>query len=395
MKDLLISMGAHIRGFWSRRELQILGLNLAIHLGVQLFALALMPLPYFSELSLHDGNTYYRISQDLWPDQPITLLSWQKRILLPALATVVFPWERHFSFLIIGIGAASLSAVYFFKIARRYTEHPFRLTILYSLLPWLFFAAHHGLNEPLLMLFLLAGFYYYLQDRPWVYAACFALAMLSKELAALPILAMTVLIWRRNGWRRAMTFAPIALFPFGLFCLVYGAHWGDCAWCLKESTENPLENSFSLKTGFWWMIQTLKTGTHSSANPTVAMWYDVVNQMLNVGLLVATAVGIIRLRKVNTELLIYNAIVALPLLFLGRNQYALNSSLGRQMLLASTTILGFDGFLGSIGKKTWVRDAIFALCCCGLLALGAFWILLYSKFFTQYHLFGQTFPSVG
>jgi len=387
VKDLLTSIGANLRGFWGRQELQILGLNLAIHLGVQLFALALMPLPYFSELSLHDGNTYYRISQDLWPDQPITLLSWQKRILLPALATVVFPWERHFSFLIIGIGAASLSSVYFFKIARRYTEHPFRLTILYSLLPWLFFAAHHGLNEPLLMLFLLAGFYYYLEDRPWVYTACFALAMLSKELAALPILAMTVLIWRRNGWRRALTFAPIALFPFGLFCLVYGAHWGDCAWCLKESAQNPLENSFSLKTGFWWMIQTLKTGTHSSASPTVALWYDVVNQMLNVALLAATAVGTIRLRKVNTELLIYNAIVAVPLLFLGRNQYALNSSLGRQMLLASTAILGFDGFLGSIGRSTRARDAIFALCCCCLLLLGFFWIVLYSRFFSHYHLF--------
>jgi hypothetical protein len=385
----LISIEARIRGFWDRDERGVLGLNLALHVLVQIVALLFMPLPYYSRLSLHDGNTYYRISQNLWPDQPITLLSWQKRILLPALATVVFPWERHLSFLIIGVGAASLSAVFFFKIAKRYTKHPFRLTILYSLLPWLFFAAHHGLNEPLLMLFLLAGFYYYLEDRPWVYTACFALAMLSKELAALPILAMTVLIWRRDGWRRALTFGPIALFPFALFCLVYGAHWGDCAWCLKESAENPLENSFSLKTGFWWMIQTLRTGTHSSANPTVALWYDVVNQMLNVGLLAATAVGIIRLRKVNTELLIYNAIIAVPLLFLGRNQYALNSSLGRQFLIVSPALLGFDSMLAFKDQTKWVplnRLAFFMVIGATIL-LSSFWILLYSKFFLVHRLF--------
>jgi hypothetical protein len=384
VRDLLTGVGAHIRGFWGRGERVVLGLNLAIHILVQAFALLFMPLTYFSELSLHDGNTYYRISQNLWPDQPFTLLSWHKRILLPALASVVFPWDRHLSFLIIGIGAASLSAVFFFKIAKRYTKHSFRLTILYSLLPWLFFAAHHGLNEPLLMVFLLAGFYYYLEDRPWVYTACFALAMLSKELAALPILAMAVLIWRRNGWRRALTFAPSALFPFGLFCLVYGAHWGDCAWCLKESAGNPLENSFSLKTGFWWMIQTLRTGTHSSANPTVALWYDVVNQILNLGLLAATAVGTIRLRKVNTELLIYCAIVAVPLLFLGRNQYMLNSSLGRQFLIASPALLGFDRWLALRNPSA---RAGYWLAIGGQFGLAVLWTLLYSKLFLAYKLF--------
>ncbi|MGQ9494140.1 MAG: hypothetical protein ACUVR2_10305 [Anaerolineae bacterium] len=308
-----------MRGFWGRDELRILGINLAMHIAVQLFAMIWMPLPYFSELSLHDGNMYYRIAQNLWPPQPITLLSWHKRILLPVLARIVFPWDLHISFLLLGIGAASLSAVYFFKIARHYTRHPLPLTLLYSALPWLFFAAHHGLNEPLLMLFLLAGFYDYLQDRPWAYTACFALAMLSKELAALPVLAMAVLLWRRDGWQRALAFATVALVPFGVFCLMYGLHWGDCLWCLKESPENPLENSFSWKTGLWWMYLTLRTGTRSSANPTVAWAYDVLNQVLNVCLLLATAIGTYRLRRLDRELFLYNTIVAVPLLFLGRN----------------------------------------------------------------------------
>lgn len=378
----------HLRSFWGKEELSILGFNLAVHIAVQLFAMMWMPLPYFSELSLHDGGVYYQISQNLWPPQPITLLSWHKRILLPLLANIVFPWERHISFLIIGIGAASLSAVYFYKIAARYTHQPFQLALLYSLLPWLFFAAHHGLNEPLLMLFLLAGFYYYLQDQPLAISACFALAMLSKELAALPVLAMTVLLWQRNGWRRALAFAAVALFPFALFCLLYGWHWGDCLWCLKESPENPLENSFSWKTGFWWMYLTLRTGTHSSANPLVAWAYDVLNQMLNVTLLAAVAVGTYRLRRLDQGLFLYNAIVATPLLFLGRNQYMLNSSLGRQLLMTCLAILGLNGLwekweTGSIFRNRFVLFLI----CSGMALLGVFWTLLHAKFFLYYQFF--------
>ncbi|MGC8786789.1 MAG: glycosyltransferase 87 family protein, partial [Anaerolineae bacterium] len=295
--------------------------------------------------------------------------------------------ERHVSFLIIGIGAASLSAVFFYKIAARYTRHPFQLAVFYSLLPWLFFAAHHGLNEPLLMLFLLAGFYYYLQDRPWAYSACFALAMLSKELAALPVLAMSVLLWRRHGWRRVMTFAAVALLPFATFCLAYGVRWGDCLWCLKESPENPLENSFSWKTGFWWMYLTLRTGTKSSANPHVALAYDVLNQVLNVLLLLAVGIGTYRLKRLDRELFLYNAIVAMPLLFLGRNQYMLNSSLGRQFLIAALVLIGFDRMNlrgSSFGKRCSVVAFFVAA---GMLFLGILWLFLYSTFFVHHKLF--------
>lgn len=377
---------SYLSSFWGKEELLILGLNLAVHVAVQAFAMIWMPLPYFSELSLHDGNMYYRISQNLWPPQPITLLSWHKRILLPVLANIVFPWEKHWSFLIIGIGAASLSAVYFYKIAARYARQPFSLTVLYSLLPWLLFAAHVGLNEPLLMLFLLAGFYYYLQDRPWAYTVCFALAMLSKELAALPVLAMAVLLWRRNGWRRAMAFAAVALLPFALFCLVYGLRWGDCLWCLKESPENPLENSFSWKTGFWWMYLTLRTGTHSSANPWVAAAYDVLNQMLNVLLLLAVAIGTYRLKRLDKELAWYNAMVSAPLLFLGRNQYMLNSSLGRQFLIGALALIGFQNDLPSLpfGRNSALLLILIAV---GMLVLGGLWVFLYSTFFIHYKLF--------
>lgn len=381
--NLMARLKARARGFWGAGELRILGLNLAAHALVQAVVMQFMPLAYYSRLSLHDGNTYFRIAQNLWPPQPITLLSWHKRILLPVLARLAGVGSMEWAFLLIGIAAASLSAVYFYKIAAHHTEHPFRLAVVYSALPWLFFAAHHGLNEPLLMLFLLAGYCYYLQDRPWAYTACFALAMLSKELAALPVLAMAVLIWRRYGWRRALAFAP-AVLPFGAFCLVYGLHWGDCLWCLKESAANPLENSFSLKTGLWWMYETLRTGTRSSANPTVALAYDIANQVLNVALLAAVAVGTVRLRKVSADLALYTAVVAAPLLLLGRNQYMLNSSLGRQFLIASLAILGYDQWVagGTRGRRVGYWLVVF-----GLLALGVFWTFLYTTFFLFYKLF--------
>ncbi len=375
---------AHFKIFWGREEALVLGGNLAIHLLVQAFALLLMPFAYFSELSLHDGHVYYTISQNLWPEHPFTLLSWHKRILLPVLANLVYPWDRHVSFLIIGVGAASLSAVFFYKIAQKYTRHPLWLAAIYSLLPWLFFSAHLSLNEPLLMLFLLAGYYYYTEDRPWAYTACFALALLSKEVAAIPLLAMTVLIWQRYGWKRAALFAP-AVLPFGLFCLAYGLHWKDCLWCARTE----LENALSMKTGLYWMILTLQTGTKSSANPVVAYGYDLFNQLLNLVLLAITAVGIYHLRRVDSDLMLYNLIISFPLLFLSRNQYMLNSSLGRQFLISALVILGFDGVF------TWVmaagssrlRRAVPLLLLAGMLGLGVFWIALYSKFFLFNKLF--------
>jgi hypothetical protein len=373
------------RGFWGREERLILGLNLAMHALIQCIAVALMPLAYFSELSLHDGHVYYSISEQLWPEAPIWLLSWHKRILLPVLANVTFPWDKHVSFLIIGVGAASLSAVFFYKIARQYVDHALEVSVLYSALPWLVFSAHHALSEPLMMLFLLAGFYYFLGNRPWMYTGCFALALLSKELALLPILAMGVLVGRRYGWRRAAGFA-LAVLPFGLFCLAYGLHWGDCLWCLKESPENALENSFSWKTGLWWMYRTLRVGTESSANRSVAFWYDVANQALNLAVLVLSGLGLARLRRIDSELFIYNLIVVVPLLFLGRNQYMLSSSLGRQFLVGALVMISLGNRRGPAEEKTsWLAiRPLFVASLIGMILLGGFWIVLYSRYFVYY-----------
>ncbi len=114
---------ARLRGFWGKEELQTLGINLATHTLVQIVALQFMPLPYYSRLSLHDGNTYFRIAQNLWPMQPMAHYTWHKRILHVLLARVAIPWNLELSFLVTGIVTASLSAVYFYKIAKRYAVH--------------------------------------------------------------------------------------------------------------------------------------------------------------------------------------------------------------------------------------------------------------------------------
>jgi hypothetical protein len=105
------SISKRFKLFWGREEQLVLVGNIAVHILVQLLALTIIPLAYFSELSIHDGGAYYKISQNLFPVHPLFGLHWHKRILLPLLANLAFPWERHISFLIIGIFSASLSDI--------------------------------------------------------------------------------------------------------------------------------------------------------------------------------------------------------------------------------------------------------------------------------------------
>jgi hypothetical protein len=376
-------MGERIGGFWGRDELRVLGLNLALHALVQFIALLFMPLPYYSRLSLHDGNTYYRVAQNLWPPQPMEQLTWYKRILHVLLGRFTLPWNAELSFLVVGILAASFSAVYFFKIAKQYAAHPFQLALIYSVLPWLFFAAHHALTEPLMMLTFLAGYYYYLQDRIPISAVAFGLGILAKELVLLPALAVGLLILYRRGWRRAVLFGT-ALVPLAIFVLLYGQHWGDLLWYFKLGS--PTAGFLSWRSGLYVMLDTLRHGTNSSANPTVALLYDLGNQALNVILLVTTAVGVYWLwRKGPRDLAFTNTLILVPLWFLGEAQYNLSSSVGRKFLLVSLVILAYDRLLENSRHGLW--RAAYWLTIAAMLALGTLWTFLYAKFFTVYKLF--------
>ncbi len=382
--ELVSRIREQLQGFWGRQELQILGLNLALHTLVQLVAMLFMPLPYYSRLSLHDGNIYFRLAQNLWPAQPLAHLSWHKRILHIVVSGYAIPWNMEWSFLVVGIVAASLSAVFFYKVVRRYAEHPFRLTLLYSALPWLFFAAHHGLTEPLLMLTVLAGFYYFFEER---YVACtvaFALALLTKELAAFPALAVGLLMIRRRGWRRALWFGA-ALIPLIGFCLLYGLRWNNCTWCLGMGEWNAPEGFFSLRTGLYWMAQAVIKGTNSSANPAVALLYDVGNQVLNGLSLIVLALGVYLLwRKGLRELAFINTILLVMVFFLGELMYQFNHCVGRKFLLLSPALVAYDQWIGS--NRRALRIGYWVLIA-GMLALGILWTFIYAKFFLFYKVF--------
>jgi hypothetical protein len=381
---MMTEVRARLRSFWGKEELRILGINLAMHTLVQAVALQFMPLPYYSRLSLHDGNTYFRIAQNLWPSLPMAHYTWHKRILHVLLARVVIPWSLELSFLVTGIVAASLSAVYFLKIAKRFAAHPFRLTLIYSALPWLFFAAHHGLSEPLLMLTVLAGYYYFFEQR---YSACtvaFALALLTKELAAFPALGVGLLLLQRRDWRNALRFCA-ALIPLFGFCLLYGRRWGDCTWCLKLGQGNPVEVFFSARTGLFWIVHTLIVGTNSSAHPTVAILYDILNQALNVLSLIVLTFGVHQLWKQGLRKLAFvNTILLVMVFFLGEEMYKFNHCVGRKFLLLAPVILAFDRWMDDRRRRMRVA---YWLAIAGMSFLGILWTFMYAKFFLFYKVF--------
>jgi hypothetical protein len=373
-----------LRGFWGGDELRILGFNLAVHAVVQGVALQFMPLPYYSRLSLHDGNTYFLIAQNLWPAQPLAQFSWHKRFLHVLVSRLAIPWNLEWSFLFVGIVAASFSAVYFFKVVRRFTHQPFRLTLLYTLLPWLFFAAHHGLAEPLLMLTVLAGFYYFFEERYLACTLAFALALLTKELAAFPALAIGLLMVHRHGLRKASWFG-MALFPIASLCLLYGLRWGDCAWCLRMADWNAPEGFFSPRTALYWIAYWTAHPPASSANAAVSLYYNLVNQILNIVCLIALSYAVYALwRRGLRELAFINTILLAMVFFLGHFMYEFNHCVGRKFQLLSTALVAYDGWAGS---RLLSHRVLYWLILASGLALGVLWTFMYAKFFLYYKFF--------
>ncbi len=368
----------NFRDFWGPNELFILGGNLSLHAAIQVILVFFIPLKNFVENSLHDGAAYFRISQNLWPDKPIFTFNYDKRILQPLLANIIFPWEKNISFIIIGIVAASLSAVFFYKIAKQYSSYPISLTAIYSLLPWLFYSAHIGLNEPLLLLFLLMGYYYFTKNQFTVYTISYALALLTKEIAIVPIFALAYLIITKYGWKRSIVFLSATL-PFGLFCLIYGWHWNDCFWCAKSSPGN----FFSLKTGFWWLYITLKNGAGISTNPVLSQLYNYFSVVLTIITIIIISIGVYRLRYVDKTLMVYNLLISLPLLFMGYHLYNDNLNMGRQFLISCLALVGIGGFLNRLRKLNYpkIKYLMFTTVLLAEFSLGIFWILVNTGFF--------------
>lgn len=370
--------------FWGYVEKRILIVNLAGHIAITLIGLLFMPLPFFSEFSLHDGNTYFQIAQNLWPDHPFTNLSWHKRILLPVLANLTIPVDKHLSFLVLGILPTSISAVFFYKIASRFSQQALALSWIYSSLPWLVFSAHHALNEPLMMFFLLAGFYYFLENRPILYIPLYALAILSKEIAIFAVISLGIIILIKKGVKPAILFS-LSLLPFAFFCLVYGFLWKDCNWCLQVESVN----SFSWKPGLVWIWRSLFDYVPSSANLQIARLYNLFNQVLNLTLLTFVTVGIVRLQRYDKQIFWYSTLLTIPLFFLGPYIYSLNVNLGRQFLISSLALIGYSKAIEihPSTNKIITKQSLLIGIIAGSLTLSMLWIIMYSKYFIYHKIF--------
>ncbi len=234
------------------------------------------------------------------------------------------------------------------------------------------------------MLTVLAGYYYFFEARYTTCTVAFALALLTKELAVFPALAVGLLLLRRRDWRNALRFGA-ALIPLVGFCLLYGQRWGDCTWCLKLGQGNPVQAFFSPRTGLFWMVQTLIHGTNSSAHPNVALLYDILNQGLNLLSLLALTFGVRELWKRGLrELAWINTILLVMVFFLGEEMYKFNHCVGRKFLLLAPVILAYDRWMGD--DRRMLRVAYW-LAIAGMLFLGTLWTFMYAKFFLFYRIF--------
>lgn len=347
--------------------------SLVLHIVVQLLLNTILPLPFYSELNNHDGTVHYAISLNPLPDAPEFTVKRYQRALLPLLVWALFPWDRHFGFAAINIVAVSLAATYFYLIMQEHAEDDstaLRLVFLCATTPYLFASAHMGLTEPLMLVALLAGYFHARRGELWPASAAYALAMLTKEIALLPVLAEFVLLVRRVGLRRSLPASlPLlaSFLPVGLWYLLVGLRWGDLFWMLG-GTEG--------QTGFApaAIVDILRNPPAVASVPPI---FFIVNQMANILLLGLIIAGLYGMRR-SRPLVIWVGLSVFPLLFLGRAVYEYNFDIGRQALPA---VLLFAAL-----RRSWLlRDG--RLCwpaIGGLLVLSLFWTLYYARLFVFY-----------
>ena len=105
---------------------------------------------------------------------------------------------------------------YLMKIVKFYQKNPY-LAFLYLLVPGFIWSLDFALPESIAVAFFIAGYYYYLENRPIFYIFSFAFSILIRETAILFLIAIA--IWELAKQRKLKT--PILLFssliPFFLW----------------------------------------------------------------------------------------------------------------------------------------------------------------------------------
>jgi uncharacterized membrane protein len=335
-----------------------------LHLALQLVFNVILPFPNYSEQSGHDGSVYYQIAFDPLPVAPAFSHARYQRILLPLLVWAAFPWNRHLGFLVINAIAVSISTVYFYKIVEeRQAPSALRLTLLYAVTPYLFGGVHLGLSEPLMMAGLVSGYYYVRRQDTWKAIPCYAMSVLAKEIAVLPILGEIVMEARRSGLRRALQWSA-SLVPAAAWYFAVGLRWKDPLWLVSGAQGN-------VGFGPGSMIELL---SEYSVVQGLAGVFMMLNQAANALLLMLIMVGLYRLRS-KPHILLWVAPTAVSLLAFGTAVYRHNFDLGRQALPVILMVIGLDGPGLGTSRRLYCSVVIVCLLSC------VFWTLYFARFF--------------
>lgn len=339
--------------------------SMALHVVLQVLFSALLPFEYFSELSGHDGSVYFELARDLIHDQPKFTAKRYQRPLLPMLAGGLFKANLHLGIFLIGTTAASLSNVYFYKIARRYVHHPIHVTGLYMVAPYIFVGAHLGMSEPLLMVGLLAGYMYARRGELGKAGLGYSLALLSKEIGLFPWIAEIAIQVRRDGVKAAWKICASVIPALGWYLLL-AIRWNEPLWMLGATSADlglaPLE-----------IIELIARSGSQSAYPAS---FVLVNQAGNVIMLVLIAAALFALRG-RSELVAWTGASAAPLMLLGP-AVVTNWDFGRQAVPALLLLLAVpDSMLRP-------RRPIYWLTVAALLGVSIFWTLFFARFFAYY-----------
>lgn len=349
-------------------EVKIFLVSIVLHLLIQLSLNAILPFSSYSELSGHDGSLYYAISSDPFPNAPSFTLKRYQRPLLPLLVWALFSWNRHLGFSVVNIVVGAISTVYFYKImGGGQAATALRLTLLYSVIPYLFASVHLGLAEPLMMAGLLAGYYYARRGDRCKAASGYAIALLAKEVALFPVLAEIVLEIRRAGLRHGLRLA-VSFVPMAGWYLLLALRWKQPFWIL-HGPEGQL--------GFGPAAMADLILNLDSVTGRLPAAFIVLNQIANGLLLALIIVGLYQLRS-SLPIVVWAAFSAAPLLFLGRPIYGNNFDLGRQALPASLLFI-------TLRRSRLVLDQkCYWLGVGGLLGGSLFWTLYFAKFFVYW-----------
>jgi hypothetical protein len=360
MARRLIADARHLIGSWGIGPgAWLVALLFALHLAFQAGEMLVVANDRLVIHSGHDGEVYAAMADDPWPQTPQFQLKRYRRLLYPVLLHAL-PLDRTVAMVSLGVLGVLSGAYLLWRVACYLgVENPATLSLMAFLLPWLFVAPHLGLLEPEMLALLIGGTLAWLRSRPWLASALFAMAVLTKETAAVSVLALGAasLLTEPNRRRAAVLMVAGAILPAGLAMVALGWYWHDPLWFLRA-------DSFSL-------------GGLFSAMARTSSLEQFGDQVINVVLIGLACVGVIRLLGIS-RLLGLQCALALPVVVLLQDWtvYGQAFDFGRSFAIIWPLLLTVP-----LGGRAGVLRAVPVVAACIL--LSTYWTLYFTKFFVE------------